>query len=44
MQKLTDKHWSDDIDPYGRIRGRTEEPDKHGALIVRATVSTNLDP
>jgi hypothetical protein len=31
-------------DPYGRIRGRTEEIDEEGNPIGRLTVSTSLNP
>jgi hypothetical protein len=44
MQIFTTNHWTEVIDPYGRVRGRTEGTKGDGNPIGRPTVSTNLDP
>ena len=43
MQILTASHWTEDWDPYGRIRERIEGTEGDGNPIGRPTVSTNLD-
>jgi hypothetical protein len=43
MHVLTANHWTENGDPYGRVRGRIEETEGHGNPIGRPTVSTNLD-
>jgi hypothetical protein len=42
MQILTDNHWTEVGDPYGRVRINRAEAD--GNPVGRPTVSTNSDP
>jgi hypothetical protein len=44
MQILTANHWTENGDPYGRVRGRIEGAEGDGNPIGRPRVSTNLDP
>ena len=41
---LTDNHWSEVQDPYGRVRGRTEGTEGDWDSIGRKTVSINPVP
>jgi hypothetical protein len=43
MQIPTIKPWTEVINPYGRVRGRTEGAEGAGKPIGRLTVSTNMD-
>ena len=43
MQILTASHWTEDWDPYGRIRERIEGPQGNGNPTGKPTVTTNLD-
>jgi hypothetical protein len=42
MQTPTDKHWKEVRDPYGRVRGRIEDPEGNRNPTGRPTMSTNL--
>jgi hypothetical protein len=44
MQILTGKHWTELVDPYGRVRERIEGNEGDGNPIEILTVSTNLNP
>ena len=41
---LTAKDWNKVRNPYGRVRGRIEGPDRYGNPIEKPTGSANLDP
>ena len=43
MQILTANHWTEAEDPYGSIKGRTEEAEGDCNPTGRPTVSTSLD-
>ena len=44
MQILTNKHWTDVWDSYGRVGVRIELAEGDGNPIGRPIVSMNLDP
>jgi hypothetical protein len=42
-QILTANHWTEAMNPHGRVRGRIEGTEGNGIPTRRTTVSTNLD-
>ena len=44
MQIVSDNHWTEGGDQYGRVRGRTEGAEGYCNPIRRTAVSTNPDP
>jgi hypothetical protein len=44
MQIFTANHWTENKDPYARVRRRSEGVEEDGNPIGRPTVSTKSDP
>jgi hypothetical protein len=44
IQLSTDKHWMEVRNPYGRVRGRIEGPQRDDTSTGRPTLTTNLEP
>jgi hypothetical protein len=41
--QILNNHWTEVRDPYGRVRGRTEEAEGNGNPIGKSTMSTKLN-